>query len=523
LRSIRVLRNVVSNYLRYFLAGVIGFVLTPIMVHLLGDGSYGLWVAVFSLTGYFGLFDQGIRPSLVRYVSRDHTRGDYEGVSRTLSSAIALYTCVGLLAMAVTAAAAANVHHFMKLTPDEVAAARRLVWIAGVSVAIGFPLGVFGAALSGLQRYDVANAIGLGVTLVRAVAFVVVLRLGGGLEGLAWVSLAMNVVGHLLSWWWVRRLLPQAVLSRGGIRRETLERIASYSGYAFLGALANSITFQTDALVIAGFLGAAYVTPFALAAGLVEHARTLVYSATFVLSPTASELETRGESQRLHDMVVAGSKYSVLVSWPVLFALVLFGDALLRAWVGDAHAGAAVLLTVLALPNLIALPQAAASSALYGVSRHRGVVALSVLNALLNLGLSILWVRGAADALHRYGTMWPPTGLLGVAMGTAVPLVVVGGLATAWYTCRALQLPVRRYFGEGLLQPALVTLAFLVPATIVKSTLRPEGWLSLGLAFTGCWLVFAAVAWRRGMNDAERARWGRMVPGLFGLPAAGRS
>ena len=42
------------------------------MVHLLGDGDYGLWVTVFSLTGYFGLFDQGIRPSLVRYVSRDH-------------------------------------------------------------------------------------------------------------------------------------------------------------------------------------------------------------------------------------------------------------------------------------------------------------------------------------------------------------------------------------------------------------------------------------------------------------------
>ena len=87
IRSVRVLKNVLTNYLRFFLAGAIGFLVTPVMVHLLGDGDYGLWVTVFSLTGYFGLFDQGIRPSLVRYVSRDHALGDREGLARTVSSA----------------------------------------------------------------------------------------------------------------------------------------------------------------------------------------------------------------------------------------------------------------------------------------------------------------------------------------------------------------------------------------------------------------------------------------------------
>ena len=50
MRSLRVLRNAVTNYLRFFVAGIIGFVLTPILVHLLGDGDYGLWVTIFSLT-----------------------------------------------------------------------------------------------------------------------------------------------------------------------------------------------------------------------------------------------------------------------------------------------------------------------------------------------------------------------------------------------------------------------------------------------------------------------------------------
>src|SRR5262245_11674169 len=91
-RTIRVARNAVSNYARFFGNGVVSFLLTPLMVHVLGDRDYGLWVTVFSLTGYFGLVDQGLRPSLVRYVSRERAAGDVEALSSTLSSALLLYT-----------------------------------------------------------------------------------------------------------------------------------------------------------------------------------------------------------------------------------------------------------------------------------------------------------------------------------------------------------------------------------------------------------------------------------------------
>ena len=41
-----------------------------VVLHHLGDDAFGLWVLIFSLTGYYGLFDFGIRSSLIRYVSK---------------------------------------------------------------------------------------------------------------------------------------------------------------------------------------------------------------------------------------------------------------------------------------------------------------------------------------------------------------------------------------------------------------------------------------------------------------------
>ncbi len=362
---------------------------------------------------------------------------------------------------------------------------------------------MFAATLSGLQRYDLANLIGVGIAILRAVLFVSVLRGGGGIVHLAWASLAANLLGHLLTIIAVRRLLPRIGLGLRWVERETLKRIGSYSGFAFVGALASSLAFQTDSLVITAFLGAASVTPFALAAGLVDNVRSLVYSATWVLSPTASEMETRGETGPLHAMLVAGSRYSVLLAGPVLAGLVIFGQDLITTWVGPGYRSAGLLLVILAVPTLFSLPQSAASSMLYGISRHRGVVLLSLLNALLNLGLSLLWVK--------------PFGLVGVALGTAVPLALVGGITVGIYAARALGMPVMRYFWLGMIQPALLCLAFIAPALLVRQVFHPTGWIPLALATGLPWLLFALVVWRWGLDSFERERWARVVPRAFGM------
>jgi O-antigen/teichoic acid export membrane protein len=503
MRSVRVLRNVITNYLRFFAGGGISFLLTPIMVHTLGDGGYGLWVTVFSLTGYFGLVDQGIRPSLVRYVSRDQAAGDDDGLRRTMSSAVALYAIAGAVTLVVCAVVSWRIGSWFKIDPAMLPQARTTVLVAGASLALGFPLGVFAATLSGLQRYDLANLIGIGISILRALLFVAVLRSGGGIVDLAWASLAANLLGHLLTILAVRRLLPRIGIGLRWVNRETLKRIGSYSGFAFVGALASSLAFQTDSLVITAFIGAASVTPFALAAGLVDNVRSLVHSATWVLSPTASEMETRGETGHLHAMLVAGSRYSVLLAGPVLAGLVIFGQDLLNTWVGPGYRNAGVVLVILAVPTLFSLPQSAASSMLYGISRHRGVVLLSLLNALLNLGLSLLWVK--------------PFGLIGVALGTAVPLALVGGITVGIYAARALEMPVMRYFWLGMIQPALLCLAFIVPALAVHRIFHPTGWIPLALATGLPWLLFALVVWRWGLDSFERERWAHTVPRAFGL------
>ena len=85
-----ILRNICSNWAGYGVAVVIGFLLSPYLVHQLGKTVYGVWTLVASVTGYFGVLDLGLRQSVGRFVTRRVSLEDHEGVNRTMTTAIAM-------------------------------------------------------------------------------------------------------------------------------------------------------------------------------------------------------------------------------------------------------------------------------------------------------------------------------------------------------------------------------------------------------------------------------------------------
>ena len=82
------IKNVTSSWMSLLVNGILGFFLAPFIIHHLGDDAYGLWILICSITGSYGLFDLGIRSSVVRYVSKFHAVGDREELSRLISTTL---------------------------------------------------------------------------------------------------------------------------------------------------------------------------------------------------------------------------------------------------------------------------------------------------------------------------------------------------------------------------------------------------------------------------------------------------
>src|SRR5258706_5736466 len=93
----RALKNVASSGGGLAVNIAVGFFLSPFILHHLGEEAYGFWILIFSLTGYYGIFDFGIRSSLICYVSKFQATGDKIELARLINHSLFTYSCLCVL------------------------------------------------------------------------------------------------------------------------------------------------------------------------------------------------------------------------------------------------------------------------------------------------------------------------------------------------------------------------------------------------------------------------------------------
>src|SRR2546425_12463122 len=165
-----VIRNVFSNWGAYILAIGVNFFISPYVVRHLGNTGYGVWTLILSLTGYLGLLDLGVRGAVTRYIARFHTQADHHKAANVASSAMIIFSSAGLLAILSSLILAVFVVGRLNIPSQYLMAARIVLLLTGLSVAISLVNGVYGGIAVGLQRFDLTNSIEVTINVLRAAA-----------------------------------------------------------------------------------------------------------------------------------------------------------------------------------------------------------------------------------------------------------------------------------------------------------------------------------------------------------------
>jgi O-antigen/teichoic acid export membrane protein len=463
----RLLTNALVNWAGFAAQLVVALWLAPVLLHGLGERRYGIWFQVESVLAYLMLFDLGVAASVVRYVARFEAQGDRDNLNRVFSTSVCLFMAAGAVVLALAALGALAGGALFNLPPDLASEARWLLLLLGFNLAVGLPLNVFPSILDGLGRYPVKTAARTLSLLIRVPLFLWVVQTRGGLIALAGVITGLNLLEHLVMALIVRHYLPGLRFSLKLADRATFRTIRGYSLDALLAMIAGRISFQTDALVIGAFLAPQYITFFAVAAKLVEYAKSSLRTATTVLTPAVSSLEARGDTEAIRRVLVTSTRYVLWIMFPVQAGLMVLGKPFLAVWLGGPRYAdlSYPTLFILALPVALIMSQSGPARILYGIGRLRWFARVVMAEALVNLALSVLLIR--------------PLGIEGVAWGTTIPNILAS-LAIAAYVCRTLGESFPTYLRRAFLLPLAVT---LVPAGIWLLAVRSFDLHSWGALF----------------------------------------
>jgi O-antigen/teichoic acid export membrane protein len=429
-------RNISMDYLALGVEMTIGVLMLPFNVAYLGQSAYGLWVLAASIPMYFSMLDLGYGVAQVKFAAQYRARRDREGLNQIVSTLFFLFTIIGIIAFAVGALIAFNIDHLFQITPEQSSTGRQVLLIISLYVALGFPFSVFGGVVNGFQRHFLNGFVSIGTSIVVAVVNIAVLMAGYGLVELVAATTAVRLLAYIGYRANAYRAFPGLSIRPAYVRLSRLGEVTGFSAFILLIDVANKLNYSTDAIVIGAFMSTAAIAVWAVAQRLITTTQGLTTQINASLFPIVVDIATHGEMARLRRVFLQGTRLSLAMVIPIAVALALLAQPLVLAWVGSDFSGSIPVIYILAAAVIIRVGNSTATTLLKGAGRHGLLAVANLLMALANLILSVALVG-------RYG-------LIGVALGTLIPLAVISILVLFPAACRRVELPLFETVSKGI-------------------------------------------------------------------------
>src|SRR5579862_6825051 len=94
--------NIAANVAGIVVNMVSGLLVMPFLIQKLGNTTYGLWILIGTLTGYFGVLDLGVSAAVGRLIAVHRARHEPEQVNAVMSTAFGLLLIVSAYVLIAT-------------------------------------------------------------------------------------------------------------------------------------------------------------------------------------------------------------------------------------------------------------------------------------------------------------------------------------------------------------------------------------------------------------------------------------
>jgi O-antigen/teichoic acid export membrane protein len=254
--------------------------------------------------------------------------------------------------------------------------------------------------------------------------------------------------------------------------------------------VAVQVVYCTDNIVVGALVSAGAVTFYAIGGSLINYARQVVGSMTATFVPLASSFDAQGSKDRQQQLLIYGTRATLLIGLPVCIVLMLQGPRFIGLWMGPQFVTASgTVLRILLLGQICALGNLTSAGILQGVAKHRVIGVWGISEGIANLGLSVVLVRFL--------------GINGVAWGTTIPNIVLHLFFWPFYVSKIVGLSAGKYIWDGWILPFFSMIPFTVGYYLVES-FWPSSNIRTFFAHVGlaspAWIIPVAIIFRKELT-----------------------
>ncbi len=438
-------RSSVVRTLYAIIAMVVSFFMMPFLVHNLGERWYGIWVLISSLTGSYYLLDLGLAAAVTRFVAKYVATDDYDGVNAVVNTSFWIYSGLSLIIVMISVTLSACAGRFVS-DPSQLSIVRLTMLIAGLELAAEFPFKAFAGIIGAYVRYDLLIYSRLVYLVVSTSLVVWFVRRDAGIVALAATSFGCAQLANLYYFAVAKHIFRPLRMARRHVSSVVAKELVGYSIWAFVTQMANQLRFKIDSLVLGGMMSASAVTQYAVGQRLVETFVDLVYRATNMMTPVFTQYWAQERYEKTRETLLLLTRINIILAVFGGGLIVVVGKAFITRWMGADFSVSYPVLVVLMSALVIEVVGCHADNLFFAMSKHHYLAVINILEGLANVALSVALV-------NRFG-------IVGAALGTAIPLVFFRLAVIPYYTSRFVGLSLRRYY-RNVVPTAVTTVLYL--------------------------------------------------------------
>ena len=379
------------------LAICVSVISVPLTIGYLGNERYGAWVTIVSVVTFLSITDFGLGGSLTNAIGKAQAEEDHARGQRLVSSALLMLSLIAsvILIDAVVLAPRIAALLFPNLqSPVARAEIVPAVMIALSIFALNLPLFVSSRVLAAHQESALANVWNIMASLGNLAALLVVIWFRGGLPWLVFGCFGFGLAANIACAVWLFGIhKPWLRPSLASVDPAFVKILFSDGWKFFVIGVGWMVNWQTDNMVIAHFLGAAQVTPYAVTFSLFAIATGLQTLAYPNLWPAYTEAHAQGDYEWIRKTLRSNFKFSFFTATAIVVFLTIFGGEIIRLWAGAAAVPPFSVIVWMALWRLMLSTLLVGSCLLNATGHLKGMTIYGTATAVLNLALSILLAK----------------------------------------------------------------------------------------------------------------------------------
>lgn len=465
---------------------LLGMVTTPFILKFLDKEEYGLSTILFQIVGYLSMFDFGLGSAVARYLatSRGEDEASQTAVNRIISTSFFTYSVLGIIVIIAGVSFSPFLPQFFQMNSRLSDVAVSIAFTLSIFIGLQFPLKVFSSIFYAHQRQLLSNTTGFVIGLFNLVLPVIFLYFGQGLWSFVYTNIISTVISIVLTVYLLQKHYKYLKIRFEYFDKDLLGQLFNFGFFLFLNAVAVQIIFFTDRFFIGSFVSLSAVTIYYLTAKVPEICMNLVFKITDNAYPAMVEIVSKeggDKFKQVHQKLLLITVCCIISA----FWLVLILDFwFIKLWVGESNfAGYTVLVLTLILMVSHSI-QHVSAICLNGAGLVKGFSIVSIIEAAINVGLTIFLGK-------QYG-------IVGILLGT----IMASCLTSLWYIPRTALKYMQISLSEYLLRPILLPIISIsllgIAAYFISNNLLREveiNWLNFSLLALVLSFVFGAFVW----------------------------